>query len=99
YNLTGPRGAIRFGSGVLVGFLALSMLVAMLASGGWMRFEAAFMPVAQALRFGALWGCAFLAVACVEEGLFRCYALFTLARGINFWWALAAEIVLCGDIF
>jgi membrane protease YdiL (CAAX protease family) len=25
--------------------------------------------------------------------------LFTLARGINFWWALAAEIVLCGDMY
>jgi hypothetical protein len=99
YNLAGPRGAFRFASGALVGFLALSLLVAMLAWGGWLRFDAASMPGAQALRFGALWGCAFLVVACVEEGLFRCYALFTLARGINFWWALAAEIVLCGDMY
>jgi membrane protease YdiL (CAAX protease family) len=27
-------------------------------------------------------------VGCVEEGLFRCYLLSTLTRGINFWWAL-----------
>jgi membrane protease YdiL (CAAX protease family) len=99
YNLAGPRGAFRFASGALAGFLALSLLVAMLAWGGWLRFDAAFMPVAQALRLGALWGCAFLVVASVEEGLFRCYALFTLARGINFWWALAAEIGLCGDMY
>ena len=99
YNLAGPRGALRFASGGLIGFLALSLLVAMLAWGGWLRLGAAFMPGAQALRLGALWGCAFLVVACVEEGLFRCYALFTVARGINFWWALATEAVLCGDTF
>jgi membrane protease YdiL (CAAX protease family) len=99
YNLSGPRGVLRFALGVVIGFLALSMLVGMLACGGWLQFDAASLSGAQILRFAALWGCAFLVVALVEEGLFRCYALFTVARGINFWWALATEAVLCGDMF
>jgi len=57
------------------------------------------LTAAQALRLAALWGGAFLVVASVEEGLFRCYALSTLARGINFWWALAAQAVVCADAF
>jgi membrane protease YdiL (CAAX protease family) len=44
---------------------------------------------------GIVWAIAFLVVAAVEEGLFRCYSLSTLARGINFWWALAAQIAIC----
>jgi len=35
-------------------------------------------------------GITFLLVGCFEEGVFRCYLQFTLTRGINFWWALAA---------
>ncbi len=99
YNLASPRGSLRFISGALAGFVALSILVGMLAWGGWLRFDATLLPSGQKLGFAALWGCAFLFVACVEEGLFRCYGLFTLARGINFWWALAIEAVLCGDTF
>ena len=50
------------------------------------------------LKFGALWGCAFLLVGCVEEGIFRCFLQFTLTRGINFWWALAIVAVLCLEL-
>jgi uncharacterized protein len=99
YNLTGPRRAWSFASGVLTGFSALSILVGALASGGWLHFGHTVLHSAQALRFAVLWGCVFLAVASVEEGLFRCYVLSTLARGINFWWALATEIVVCADAF
>ena len=30
-----------------------------------------------------------------EEGSFRCYLLFTLTRGINFWWALGMVGAVC----
>jgi uncharacterized protein len=99
YNLRGPRRARNFAAGAAVGFAALSLLAAALVMGGWLRFDHCGLPAGQALRLGVLWACAFLLVGSVEEGLFRCYGLFTLARGINFWWALAAEAVVCADAF
>jgi uncharacterized protein len=95
YNLSGPHRARHFLIGAALGFAALSLLVAELALGGWLRFAPSLLHGAQSLRLAVLWGCAFLVVAAVEEGLFRCYALFTVARGINFWWALTAQAVVC----
>ncbi|MGB7267614.1 MAG: CPBP family intramembrane glutamic endopeptidase [Terracidiphilus sp.] len=95
YNLAGLHSARNFLSGLAAGFSALSLLVGALAWGGWLRFGAASYSGAQSLRLAAVWACAFLVVGFVEEGLFRCYALFTLARGVSFWWALAAEIAVC----
>jgi membrane protease YdiL (CAAX protease family) len=99
YNLAGPRPVRHFFAGTAAGFLALSLLVAALAWGGWLSFAPASLSGVQAIRFGALWCAAFLVVGAVEEGLFRCYALFTLARGVSFWWALAAETVICLYLF
>jgi hypothetical protein len=95
YNLAGPRRMRRFLSGLAAGFAALSLLVGTLAWGGWLRAGPSALSAAQALRLGGLWACAFLIVGSVEEGLFRCYALSTLTRGINFWWALATQIAIC----
>jgi uncharacterized protein len=99
YNLAGPCRARNFLMGAVLGFAALSLLVSEIALGGWLRITSSHLPGAQALRLAFLWGLAFLVVAAVEEGLFRCYALPTVARGINFWWALAAQIVVCLDAF
>ena len=95
YNLAGPRRVRQFLSGLAAGFTALSLLVAGLAGGGWLRLAPAALPATSAIRLGALWVAAFLLVAAVEEGLFRCYALSTITRGINFWWALAAQVAIC----
>ncbi|MGO9795327.1 MAG: lysostaphin resistance A-like protein [Terracidiphilus sp.] len=95
YNLASVHRVRHFVSGLVAGFAALSLLVAALAWGGWLHFGAATQSVAQAAAIGALWAIAFLLVGSVEEGLFRCYALSTLTRGINFWWALAAQIAIC----
>jgi hypothetical protein len=95
YNLAGPHRARHFLSGLAAGFAALSLLIAVLASGGWLRLGPTSLPAAQALLNGALWAFAFLLIGSVEEGLFRCYSLSTLSRGINFWWAVAAQIVTC----
>ncbi len=95
YNLAGPHRARHFISGLAAGFAALSLLIAALASGGWLHLGRAELPAAQALLNGALWAIAFLLVASVEEGLFRCYSLSTLTRGINFWWAFATQIAIC----
>jgi hypothetical protein len=95
YNLAGRHRVRHFLSGMAAGFAALSLLVAGLAWGAWLRFAPAALPATAAIRLGGLWIAAFLIVASVEEGLFRCYALSTLTRGINFWWALAAQVVTC----
>ena len=95
YNLAGPRRGRHFLSGLVAGFAAISLLVGGLAWGGWLRLAPAALHATAAIRLGALWVVAFLVVASVEEGLFRCYALSTLTRGINFWWALAAQVAMC----
>lgn len=95
YNLADSRRLPHFLSGLVAGFAALSLLVAALAWGGWMHLGPASLSVAQAAGIGILWAFAFLLVAGVEEGLFRCYSLSTLTRGINFWWALAGQIAIC----
>ncbi|MGA2887421.1 MAG: CPBP family intramembrane glutamic endopeptidase [Terracidiphilus sp.] len=95
FNLTGPRRIIHFLSGLLAGFAALSALIGALAWGHWLHFGPVALSGAAIFKFGALWGCAFLLVGCVEEGTFRCYLQFTLTRGINFWWALGINAVLC----
>ncbi len=95
YNLSGRRPLSHFFLGLAAGFAALSALVGALRLGGWMRFGPTTPGASDALRLAALWACAFFLVGCVEEGLFRGYLQFTLTRGLNFWWALGAEIVLC----
>lgn len=95
YNLAGRHLPQHLLSGLICGFAAISLLVGLLAWGGWLRFGAAELSGARAFGFAAIWGCAFLLVGSVEEGLFRCYGLFTLTHGINFWWALSAEAALC----
>jgi uncharacterized protein len=95
YNLTGPRPLPQFLAGFAAGFVALSALIGALRLGGWLHFGPAALGGVPALRFAALWACAYLLVGCVEEGLFRGFLQFTLTRGINFGWALALEVILC----
>jgi uncharacterized protein len=98
YNLTGPRRPQRFLFGLASGFFALSALIGALAAGGWLHFGPVTLSGAAILRYALLWGCIFLMVGCVEEGMMRCYLLFTLTRGINFWWALGIVALACGDL-
>jgi len=98
YNLAGPRRAQHFLSGLLGGFLALSALVGALAAGGWLHFGPMALSGTGILRYGAYWGGFFLLVGCFEEGSSRCYLLYTLTRGINFWWALFLVAVMCTDL-
>ncbi len=62
----------------------------MLVAGGWVHLGPVTIPAAAAAKYAAFWGVGFLLVGFFEEGEFRCYLQFTLTRGINFWWALAA---------
>jgi membrane protease YdiL (CAAX protease family) len=94
YNLARPFAA-PFMSGLLSGFVALSMLVAVMAWGGWIHFGPTPQYQAQIFRHAALWAVAFVLVALTEEGSFRCYLQYTLARGLNFWWAVALVGSMC----
>jgi membrane protease YdiL (CAAX protease family) len=98
FNLLGPHRGLRFLEGYVAGFAALSALIGALAWGGWLHFGPVGLSGAQIFKYAAIWGCAFLLVGCVEEGMFRCYLQFTLARGINFWWALGIVGAVCLDL-
>jgi hypothetical protein len=99
YNLSGSRCIPHFLGGLLAGFAALSALVGALKWGGWLHFGPVALSGAEIFRFGALWATAFLLVGCVEEGTYRCYVQFTLTRGINFWWALGTNVLLCVSLY
>ncbi len=95
YNLAADGWIRRFFAGALAGFAGLSVLIGVLALGGWLRFGHSSLAGLHVLKYGAFWAVAFLLVGFFEEGSFRCFLQFTLARGINFWWALAAVGGIC----
>ena len=95
YNLRGTRRGIHFFSGLIVGFAGLSSLVGALYWGNWLHFGPAALSGAQIFQYAAIWGCVFLLVGLFEEGMMRCYLLFTLTRGLNFWWAAAIVGGIC----
>jgi hypothetical protein len=96
YNLRGPRKAFHFSTGLVCGFAALSTLICALAAGGWLHFGPMALSGGQILIYAAAWGGMFLLVGCFEEGLMRCYLLFTFGRGVNFWWAAGLIACICG---
>ena len=98
YNLRGNGRFARFVAGMVAGLAALSLLVGALEWGGWLHFGPVALSGSRILLYAAVWAGAFLLVGCVEEGTARCYLLFTLARGINFWWAIGLIGAMCGDL-
>jgi uncharacterized protein len=90
YNLSGRDRLRHFLAGVLGGFAALSLLVGGLYAGGWLHIGAVSLSGAAILRYGALWAFSFMLTGLGEEGMTRCYMLFTLTRGVNYWWALGS---------
>lgn len=95
YNLRGPHGFRHLLGGAAIGFVGLSALVGALAWGGWLHFGAVALTGPQILGFGAIWALAFLGTGLFEEGSFRCFLLYTLTRGLNFWWALGLVGIAC----
>jgi uncharacterized protein len=90
YNLTGSHRLRHFLIGLVAGFLALSALAGALYAGGWLHIGPASLSGVTILEYGGFWGFAFLLTGLSEEGMVRCYMLFTLTRGINYWWALGS---------
>ena len=98
YNLRGPRRLPHFVSGLAAGFGALSALVGALAWGGWLHFGPVALSGKQIFIYGLAWAGVFLLVGFVEEGTMRCYFLFTLTRGLNFWIAAGINGAICLDL-
>jgi membrane protease YdiL (CAAX protease family) len=96
YNLIGPNRVRHFVVGTLAGFAALSALVGTLKAGGWLTIASSGLATPQLLKYALVWGATMLIVGFHEEGLFRCYLQATWTRGINLWWALGIEAILCG---
>lgn len=98
YNLTGPRRVRHFTAGLAAGFAALSVLVGALAWGGWLHFGPTALSGVHIFTYAAAWAGVFLLVGFVEEGTMRCFFLFTLTRGLNFWLAAGINGAICLDL-
>jgi len=96
YGFLGPRRFTRFLWGALSGFVALTALVGMLALAHSIVFEKTVLSGGAALAYGAVWFLVFFLVGIAEEAFTRGYLLFTLARGLNFFWAAILVSALFG---
>ena len=94
YGFQDNRKLVRLVSGTIVGFLLLSALVGALWASHLLQFDRIALSGQLAWKYAALWGLVFLVVGFFEEGLLRGYLQFTLARGLNFWWAAIILSVL-----
>jgi membrane protease YdiL (CAAX protease family) len=86
YGYQGTERAVRFISGLVWGFVALSALVLALRMAGFLVFDGVQLHGADVWKYALGWGVLFLVVAVFEESTLRGYLQFTLTRGIGFWW-------------
>jgi uncharacterized protein len=96
YGLAGRHGLRLFAAGAGWGFLALSLLIGLLAITGHITIGAPTNPPLVAVRFAAEWAIAFLGVGLFEETMARGYLQNRLARAIGFWPAAVLLSVLFG---
>lgn len=87
YGYQGIARAIRFVSGLVWGFIAISVLVLVLWASHLLVFDGLSIHGGDILKYGLLWGFMFLLVGIFEESIMRGYPQFTLTRGIGFWWS------------
>jgi uncharacterized protein len=88
----------RFWQGVPYGFAMLSLLLVLIAAFHGFSLGSVALSGGDALKFGALYGIAFLMVGLFEEFSFRGYMQSTLGPGIGFWPAAIVLSILFGAI-
>jgi uncharacterized protein len=103
YFLGGSRRIWKSLSGAVIGFLAFSALLGALSLSHWITLGPSTMTASAVTRSALLWGLVFLMTAVFEEGSFRCYLLYTMARGFGssergFWIAALVTSALFGAV-
>jgi membrane protease YdiL (CAAX protease family) len=96
YGYQGTAKAVRFLSGLVWGFVALSALVLVLWKAHLLTFDGELLHGGAILKYAFGWGLMFLVVAFFEESTLRGYLQFTLTRGIGFWWGALLLSLLFG---
>jgi hypothetical protein len=86
YGYAGRARLLRFLWGMVWGFVALSGLVLTLWQTHLLAFNPGHLHGAIALKYALMWMAVFFFTGIFEESLFRGYLLFTLTRGLGFWW-------------
>jgi len=86
YGLGGTRRFPLFANGLFWGFFFISLLVGALQMTHHISFDPSHATLHTALKYGAVWGAIFLLVGFFEEMFTRGYMLWTLWRGVGFWW-------------
>jgi membrane protease YdiL (CAAX protease family) len=98
YGYAGRAKLMRFVSGCLWGFVALSGLVAVLWKTHLLAFDSAHLHGVLAWKYGLAWLLIFVLTGIFEESLLRGYLQYTLTRGIGFWWGALLMSILFGAI-
>ena len=98
YGYQGTHRALRFVSGLVWGFIALSVLVLALWKTGFLAFDGVVLHGTAVWHYAAVWGLVFLGTGFFEESLLRGYVQFTMTRGVGFWWGALLFSFLFGFI-
>jgi len=88
----------RFWQGVPIGLAMLSLLMGMIAALRGFSIDGFALHGSEAVRYGVLYGIAFLLVGFFEEFSFRGYLQATLGSGIGFWPAAIVLSIAFGAI-
>jgi uncharacterized protein len=96
YGYQGSARTVRFVSGLVWGFIAISVLVLVLWKSGLLVFDGRLLHGITIWRDAILWGLVFLGTGIFEESLLRGYIQFTMTRGVGFWWGALIFSLLFG---
>jgi membrane protease YdiL (CAAX protease family) len=98
YAYAGRAKLVRFLSGGVWGFIAISALIGVLWKTHLLAFDAGSLHGLTAWKYGAAWLLVFIFTGIFEESLLRGYLQYTLTRGIGFWWGALLMSILFGAI-
>ena len=98
YGYAGRHRLVRFLSGGVWGFIALSALVGVLWKTHLIAFDSARLHGFAVWKYGLVWLLMFVFTGIFEESLLRGYLQYTLTRGMGFWWGALLMSVLFGAI-
>lgn len=86
YGYQDKARGVRFISGLIWGFVAITVLVLSLWASHLLVFDGLTLHGAAIFKYGLVWGFMFLLVGIFEESIMRGYAQFVVTRGIGFWY-------------